>query len=133
MKNRNCKYKRIITLLLFMGCFFVQVITVSAQQPNRLIQTTTDDELWNGYVNLEMTKTYIDEGNTLEEIQEKVKQSCVSISLYDANGITDKSFHAAGFVIEITKEKIYIATNRHVCYMQWGPKNGFCICFEKEI
>lgn len=132
MKYRRCKLRKLFVLLLFIGCFFIQAIPVKAHQTKHLVQTTTDDELWNGYVDLGMTKTYIDEEDTLEEVQEKVKQSCVSISLYDANGNTDKSFHAAGFVIEITNEKIYIATNRHVCYMQWGPKNGYCICFENE-
>ena len=131
-KYRKHRVKRLLALLLCMGCFFLRTMPVKAEQMHRLIQTTTDEELWNSYVNLGMTRTYIDEEDTLEEVQEKVKQSCVSISLYDGNGYTDKSFHAAGFVIEITQGKIYIATNRHVCYMQWGPKNGFCICFENE-
>ena len=119
-------------LLLFMGCFFLQGIPVSAETSHRLIQTTTEEEMWNGYVNLGMTKIVVDENESLEEVQAKVKESCVSISLYDSNGNTDKSFHASGFVIDITEEKIYVATNRHVCYMQWGPKYGYCISFANE-
>ena len=124
--------KNLYVLLLLVGCFYLQGLSANAQGPNRLIQTTTEEEMWNGYVNLGMTKIVVDDNESLEEVQEKVKESCVSISLYDSNGNTDKSFHASGFVIDITGEKIYIATNRHVCYMQWGPKYGYCISFANE-
>lgn len=131
-KYRKYILKRMLVTLLFVGCFFLQVIPVKAQQMHRLIQTTTDEELWNSYVNLGMTKTYISEEDTLEEVQEKVKQSCVYIHLYENNGSVSDKAHGSGFIINITKDKMYIATCRHVCYLGWGPKNGYCILFNED-
>lgn len=131
-KYRKHRVKRLLALLLCMGCFFLQAVPVKAQQMHRLIQTTTDEEMWDGYVDLGMTKTHISEDDTLEKVQEKVKESCVYIHLYESNGNVSDKAHGSGFIINITKDKMYIGTCRHVCYLGWGPKNGYCILFANK-
>ena len=106
---------------------------VSQNTMGRLIQSTNDEEMWNGYVNLGMTKTHILEEDTLEEIQKKVKESCVYINAYNNTGNIETYRRASGFVIKVTSNKIYIATNRHVCLMgNLGPKYGFKVSFEDK-
>lgn len=109
----NCWKK--IFLALFILCFFFNSaasFTVKAaepdpaDQPPHLIQTVTEQDLFEGLLALDLLECPISEGENMEAAYENVKKCVVGIHMKNAYG--------SGIILQMTSERIIIASNRHV-------------------
>lgn len=79
---------------------------VQAQERPHLIQTVTDQEIYEGMLALGLTRTPVLEAEDCGKAYENVKTCVVRIQMGNA--------HGSGIVWAMTPEKVVIATNRHV-------------------
>jgi len=92
----------------------------------------SEELLWQSYIDLGLYRTQITDDMTLEEIQEAIRKSCVSISfcydeiIYDevVKFDTSDAGYGSGFIIDIDENYLYVATNWHVAHTGRADRGG---------
>lgn len=93
-------------LCLSMSVFPVQARTSQNDVPQHLIQTVTDQEVYEGALALGLMLTPVLEEEDCSKAYENVKSCVVRIQMGNA--------HGSGIIWELTPKRVVVATNRHV-------------------
>lgn len=93
-------------LCLSMSVFPVQARTSQNDVPQHLIQTVTDQEVYEGALALGLMRTPVLEEEDCGKAYENVKSCVVRIQMGNA--------HGSGIIWELTPKRVVVATNRHV-------------------
>lgn len=132
LENKNIRreagWQRMITktvLFLLTGILCNSSVTVHATANDRelptLVQTVSDQDVYEGMAALGMLRTQPAEHEDMQEAYEKVRESVVRIDMPGAYG--------SGIVFRLEPEGIVIATNGHVLDY-WQDDTGI-VCFEQ--
>ncbi|MCH5261980.1 MAG: trypsin-like peptidase domain-containing protein [Lachnospiraceae bacterium] len=96
---------------------FTASVSVCAQElPPHLIQTVTEQDIFEGMLALGYLETPVLDTEDCGEAYEKVKNCVVRIQMGNA--------HGSGIIWEISSERIVIVTNKHVLDY-WSEENGY--------
>lgn len=93
-------------LCLGMSVFPVQARSSQNDVPQHLIQTVTDQEVYEGALALGLMLTQVLEEEDCGKAYENVKSCVVRIQMGNA--------HGSGIIWELTPKRVVVATNRHV-------------------
>ena len=110
----------IITLPVWVLIFIIAGTPVSVQakdqQMPHLIQTVTEQDIYEGMLALDLLKTPVLETENCAKAYENVKNCVVRVQMGNA--------HGSGIIWEITPETIVVATNKHVLEY-WKDENSY--------
>lgn len=115
----------IVTLPVFVLIAAITGMPLSAQasesQMPHLIQTVTEQDIYEGMLALDLFKTPVLETEDCAKAYENVKSCVVRVQMGNA--------HGSGIIWEITSEKIIVATNKHVLEY-WRDEDSY-VYFEQ--
>ena len=103
----------VILCTLLLSPLFVQA---EEQRLPRLIQTVTEQDIYEGMLALDFLKTPVLEREDCAAAYENVKNCVVRVQMGNA--------HGSGIIWEMTPEEIVVATNRHVLEY-WKDNNSY--------
>ena len=117
-------YIKVIFTVLVLCLFFDSSAsyTVKAAEPDQadrpphLIQTVTEQDLFEGLLALDLLECPVSEEESIEAAYENVKKCVVGIHMENAYG--------SGVILQMTSEQIIIASNRHVLDY-WEDDTGY--------
>ena len=106
------------SIVVFLLVAFNASLPVCAQeaQPPHLIQTVTEQDIYEGMLSLGYLKTPVLETEDCEKAYANVKDCIVRIQMGNARG--------SGIIWELSPERIVIVTNKHVLDY-WKEENSF--------
>lgn len=114
--------RRLSSIIGYTAIFFLVAfgasLSVCAEEsvPPHLIQTVTDQDIYEGMLALGYLQTPVLETADCELAYENVKDCVVRVQMGNA--------HGSGIIWELTPEKIVIATNKHVLNY-WTQERGY--------
>lgn len=115
---RRVRFSAMIgSIVLSIAAVFTASFSVCAQElPPHLIQTVTDQDIYEGMLALGFLQTPVLETPDCGLAYENVKNCVVRIQMGNA--------HGSGIIWEMTPEEIVIVTNKHVLDY-WNEKNSY--------
>lgn len=115
---RRRKLSAIIgSIVVFFAAAFTASLSVCAEElPPHLIQTVTEQDIYEGLLALGYLITPVSENADCATAYDNVKDCVVSIRMGNANG--------SGIIWELTPDRIVIVTNKHVLEY-WKEENGY--------
>ena len=107
----------IVSIAIWFEVAFTASLPVYAEElPPHLIQTVTEQDIYEGMLALGYLKTPVLETEDCNLAYDNVKDCVVRIQMGKA--------HGSGIVWEITSDRIIVVTNRHVL-AYWKEENGY--------
>lgn len=127
----NC-WKKVVFTVLVLYFFFCSATSFpvkaaepdTAELPPHLIQTVTEQDLFEGLLALDFLECPVSEGESIEAAYENVKKCVVGIHMENAYG--------SGIILQMTSEQIIIASNRHVLNY-WEDDTGYVEFYQGYI
>lgn len=113
---------RISSVIIFLLCGLLQPVRAQAKElslPPHLIQSVSEQDIYEGLVALDMLRCPILKEENPEAACENVIDSVVRIDMGKAYG--------SGVIFRLTEDGVVIATNRHVL-VYWNEDTG-AVCF----